>query len=404
MHDVNKGETIILIRYGEIALKGQNRGNFERRLVDNIRNSLPESAKPDIRRKSGRIYVHTPLDADEVLPNLKRVFGIVSMSPTVKVPLEDDKIQEAAVSIARRARGESQKDKFTFKIDARRANKSFHKTSPEINQWLGAQVLESVREISVDVHDPDLRLQVEIRDDAAYLMGRVIPAYGGLPVGSSGKAMILLSGGIDSPVAAWYMMRRGLKTEAIHFHTPPFTGPRAQKKVEDLASTLARYNNGMKLHLYHFTDEQSQIGQNCPQRLSLTVARRTMLRLAAEASKIRNASALVTGESLGQVASQTLENLTATDLTVDMPILRPLLGMDKQDIMHRAKDINTYDISIRPHEDCCTLFVPDNPKTRPSVDEVIEAEKQTELPMPDDLTDKLTTLTFDSLGNMKSWK
>lgn len=365
---------MILVRYGEIGLKGQNRGSFERSLVRNIRRALKRHG-PEVTRTPGRILVEVAQDQETAMRRLRQVFGIVSISPVLRTPLDDDRIAAAALDVAHRARCEAQSEPFTFKIDARRSNKDFHRTSPDINRWLGAHVLQNLDGASVDVHNPSLRLQVEIRRDCAYLTGQVISGYGGLPVGTSGRAAVLLSGGIDSPVAAWYMMKRGLKLEAIHFHTPPFTSPRAQKKVEDLASLLAPYNDGLILHLYRFTDVQNQIGMSCPRRLILTVMRRSMLRIAASLAARRSIPALVTGESLGQVASQTLENMVATDAASPVLILRPLVGMDKEEIVDRARDIGTYETSILPHEDCCSLFVPKHPKTRPSVAEVEAAEE-----------------------------
>ncbi len=391
------GDSIIMVRYGEIGLKGQNRGTFERRLVGNIRRAL-EGLGPEVTRTSGRILVEVARDPEVAMCRLRHVFGIVSISPALRTPLKDESIAAAALEVARSARRETESKTFTFKIDARRSNKDFHLTSPEINQWLGAHVLQNVDGISVDVHHPDLRMQVEIRQEYALLTGRVIRGHGGLPVGTSGRAMLLLSGGIDSPVAAWYMMKRGLKLEAIHFHTPPFTSPRAQKKVEDLAARLARYNDGFTLHLYRFTDVQSEIGMSCPKRLSLTVMRRSMLRIAASLAKSRNMPALVTGESLGQVASQTLENMVATDMASDMLVLRPLLGMDKEEIVERARDMGTYETSILPYEDCCTVFVPKHPKTRPSVAEVEAAEQK--LPTGGASAAEIKTLHFGRNGQI----
>lgn len=375
------GEHVILVRYGEIALKGQNRGVFERRLVSNIRSALPGDLNAEVVREPGRIFVSVRGDLEDALSRLRRIFGIVSLSPVLCTPLHEETMAEAALKVARKARGDhTSREPFTFKIDARRSNKDFHLTSPEINQWLGAHVLRNLDDISVDVHRPTLMLQVEIRADQALFSGRVIPGPGGLPVGTSGRGLLLLSGGIDSPVAGWYMMKRGMKIEAVHFHTPPFTGPRAQRKVEDLASLLAPYNQGLNLHLYRFTDVQEAINARCPSRLILTVMRRAMLRLAQELAEARGIPALITGESMGQVASQTLENLAATDQATSIPILRPLLGLDKEEIIARARKIGTYETSILPHEDCCSLFVPKHPKTRPSLEEVLSAEASLDLP------------------------
>ncbi len=391
------GEHIILVRYGEIALKGQNRGVFERRLVSNIRNALPENLRADVSREQGRIFVTLRGDLDDALSRLRRIFGIVSVSPVMQTPLHEEAMAEAALEVAHKAKAShTSREPFTFKIDARRSNKDFHKTSPEINQWLGAHVLRNLDDISVDVHSPILRLQVEVRTDRALFTGTTIRGPGGLPVGTSGRGLLLLSGGIDSPVAGWYMMKRGMKVEAVHFHTPPFTGPRAQRKVEDLASLLAPYNQGLNLHLYRFTDTQEAINARCPSRITLTVMRRAMLRLAGELAGEREIPALITGESLGQVASQTLENMAATDEAVRMPILRPLVGLDKEEIIDRAREIGTYETSILPHEDCCSLFVPKHPKTRPSLEEVVSAEASLDLP---EERGEIITRSYDAHGN-----
>jgi tRNA uracil 4-sulfurtransferase len=388
---------MILVRYGEIGLKGQNRGSFERSLVRNIRRAL-EDLRPEVTRTSGRILVEVDGDQETAMDRLRKVLGIVSVSPVVRTSLDDERIAAATLEVARGRQHGAECAPFTFKIDARRSNKSFHRTSPEINRWLGAHVLRNLDGASVDVHNPDLRIQVEIRRENAFVTGRVIPGCGGLPVGTSGRAIVLLSGGIDSPVAAWYMMKRGLKLEAIHFHTPPFTGPRAQKKVEELASLLAPYNDGITLHLCRFTDVQNQITASCPERLILTIMRRSMLRIAAALAEGRNISALVTGESLGQVASQTLENMIAIDAASPILVLRPLLGMDKDEIVDRARDIGTYETSILPHEDCCSIFVPRHPKTRPSVAEVEAAESG--LSDAETSAIEMTTLQFSQRGRL----
>ena len=394
---------LILVRFGEIALKGQNRGKFERQLVDNLRGVLEGKFSAEVRRSQGRIFVYLN-DNDNIanaINRVRRVFGVVSVSPARRVQLDDEAIAESAKSLARRAQKRYQDDgrhaPFTFKISARRANKEFHKTSPEINHWLGAEVLHNLSDIEVDVHEPDLNLQVEIRSNYAYLMGEVIDGPGGLPVGSSGTALSLLSGGIDSPAACWYMMKRGLRVEAIHFYTPPYTGPRSHEKVKELCGQLAKWGNGLTLHMYHFTKIQQHINKHCPERLILTVMRRMMLRASEKVAEMIHAPVLITGESLGQVASQTLENMQATEAAVECPLLRPLVGMDKEEIIKRAKYIGTYETSIQPYEDCCTLFVPQHPKTTPSLQEVANAEES--LPIDELLSEhEIETVHFDSHG------
>ncbi len=384
-------DTVILVRYGEIGLKGKNRPVFEARLVDNMKRVLPPHVA--ITKSRGRLFVESPSNEsiESMMDALSRVFGIVSISPAIRVPLQRHAIAEETLNIAQHFQNNNNRDAFSFKIRARRANKQFPLTSPEINDWLGDEVRQSLKGASVDLEDPDLLLQVEIRQDSAYLTGETIPGPGGLPVGVSGTGLLLLSGGIDSPVAGWQMMKRGLQVEAIHFHTPPFTGPRARQKTEDLANLLAQWGNGLILHLAHFTAISQAIIEYCPRRLHLTIMRRMMVRLAERIALVRDIGTLITGESLGQVASQTLPNLTATShASRTLPILRPLVGFDKEEIVDRARLIGTYPISILPYQDCCTLFVPDDPKTLPSLEEVNRAER--DLPIEQLIDDSLPHL------------
>ncbi len=392
----------VLIRYGEIGLKGKNRAVFENLLMDNLRSSISRDAVSDVRRARGRIFVDLAEGAntEAALDALARTFGVVSISPVKVVPLEDFEIEAAATNTMRETVDDLPTGtRPTFKVQARRANKDYERTSPEINSWLGAVILESVEDLSVDVHDPDIRLAVEIRSDAAYVSARVIPGPGGLPVGSSGRGLLLMSGGIDSPVAGWQLMKRGLSVEALHFHTPPFTGPRARRKVEELASILAPWGVGFTLHLCHFTEAAIALRENTPRRLHLTIMRRMMLRLASAVARTRDIPVLITGESLGQVASQTLENLVAIDDAASVPVFRPLIGADKQEIMQKARYIDTYETSIQPHEDCCSIFVPSDPKTTPALKAVREGEAQLPHQFLTDEPPEVETLHFGPDGS-----
>ncbi len=394
----------ILVRYGEIGLKGKNRALFENRLMDNLRAVIPREGIGQVRKDRGRIFVDPAPDADTegLLSQIARTFGVVSTSPARVVALEEDTIERAILSEARRAlHARPNQSSLTFKVETRRPNKGYPYTSPQINAWLGAVVLRDLGDVfSVDVHAPDVLLQVEIRNHAAYIMGHTVRGPGGLPVGSSGRALLLMSGGIDSPVAAWQMMKRGLSIEAIHFYTPPFTGPRARRKVEDLAAALAPWGAGFTLHLCHFTDPAVTLHERCPRRLHLTIMRRMMLRQASALARHLGLGALVTGDSLGQVASQTLENIVATDDASRVPVLRPLIGLDKEEIMDRARVADTYDISILPHEDCCTVFVPSDPKTMPSLQQVLDGERNLPEHLLGETVQEVETLVFGPDGTM----
>ncbi len=400
---IHPGEETILVRYGEIGLKGKNRALFENRLMNNLGAAAPRGSVARIHRRQGRLYVDLLPDADseDAIAHMSRVFGVVSLSPALVTPLEDAAMERAAISAAREAVASLETSAAispSFKVEARRANKGYAKTSPEINTWLGGVILDAVSGLSVDVHEPDIRIVVEIRSDAAYVLGRTIRGPGGLPVGSAGRGLALMSGGIDSPVAAWQLMKRGLSVEAIHFHTPPFTGPRARRKVEELGSILAPWGIGFTLHMCHFTEAATAIRENCPRRLHLTIMRRIMLRQASALAQSRGIPVLLTGDSLGQVASQTLENLVATDDAATIPVLRPLIGLDKEEIMQRSREIGSYETSILPHEDCCSVFVPSDPQTTPSIEKVRSAESA----LPDfllgDAPPRVDTLVFDQSG------
>lgn len=364
-------ENCILVRYGELALKGKNRSDFEDRLIRNIREALASFSGIQVKKTFGRIFVELgDEDPKPVVKRLKDVFGIVGISPARRIPAEIKEIEKAVLALVQEAAPR------TFKVVAKRVNTSFPMGSQEINRHLGGFILKNVPGIKVDVHNPELTLHVEVRGQKAYVYGNDQAGLGGLPVGASGRVMLLLSGGIDSPVAGYLALKRGVELEAIHFHSYPFTSERAQQKVEDLGKILTRYGGKIRLHLVPFTEIQTEISQKCLDSYSITIMRRMMLRIAEKISEKQGALALVTGESLGQVASQTLESMRVINEVTKMPILRPLVGMDKQEIMVLAKQIGTYETSILPYEDCCTVFLPRNPKTRPNPTVTVKNESQ----------------------------
>ncbi|NLJ34002.1 MAG: tRNA 4-thiouridine(8) synthase ThiI [Firmicutes bacterium] len=362
---------LILVRFGELGLKGKNRLYFQNILLNRIREALAPLGGCRCHRTHGRIFVEVPGDLSQALSRLEKVFGIVSLSPARRLPLNLAHIKEEALSQLDLARQEGGGN--TFKVEARRANKSFAYNSLEINRLVGAHLLQNTKGLSVDVHEPDIRVVVEIRREA-YVYARMLPGPGGLPVGTGGRAVLLLSGGIDSPVAGWLTMKRGVNILPVYFHSPPFTGERAKGKVVDLCRVLAAYGGQLPLHVVHFTQIQKALSLHCPEELGTILMRRMMMRLAQELAHRQGAQALVTGESIGQVASQTLEGLRATDAVVDLPVFRPLIGLDKVEIIELAQRIDTYKTSILPYDDCCTLFVPRRPATRPRLKQVAAAE------------------------------
>ncbi|NLZ39630.1 MAG: tRNA 4-thiouridine(8) synthase ThiI [Firmicutes bacterium] len=364
-------KALYLVRYGEIGLKGKNRKQFENQLTANIRRALQDVAECQVEQRHARNFV-TVLDGDPaaVEARLQQVFGIVSISPAAVAELDLEKIKEvAAAEFSKVARAG-----LRFKVETKRANKQFPLPSPEVSAKVGAYLLRNFPGIIVDVHEPDAVLDVEIREEQAYIYTRRIPGPGGLPVGVAGKGVLLLSGGIDSPVAGWLSMKRGVTVEALHFHSFPFTSERAKEKVIDLCRQLAAFGGSIRLHIAHFTEIQKELRQKTPERLSITLMRRMMFRIAEQLADRRKALALITGESLGQVASQTMESINVIERVTSIPVLRPLIGMDKEEIMILSRRIGTYSISIRPYEDCCTIFLPEFPATRPRLKDVEAAE------------------------------
>jgi thiamine biosynthesis protein ThiI len=353
---------VILIRYGELALKGKNRDLFEEALMRSVKSILRSFFKVKVRRNYGRMYVElNGEDAQAVMERLQRVFGISSFSPTIQVEQDEEVIKQKALELVQQLQPHPR----TFRVETRRADKRFPKTSMEMSRVVGTHILRNLPEIKVDVHTPEVVVNVEIRVEGTFISCETIPGPGGLPVGVSGKVLLLLSGGIDSPVAGWMMMKRGVTLEAIHFHSYPFTSERSLEKVRDLAHKLTRWGGTVRLHVVPFTEIQTAIREKCPEDYLITIMRRFMMRISQQIAEKTGALALATGESLGQVASQTLESMNTINSVVSIPILRPLIGMDKTEITEISRRIDTYELSILPYEDCCTIFTPKNPVTRP---------------------------------------
>lgn len=367
-------KNIFIVRCGEVALKGMNKPYFEKTLAERIRRNLKDYDGVEVKRHEGLIFVRSPkeLNSEEIIRQVSRVFGVSSISPAVEAPSDLDAIGETAVEFMKqqiRERGIR-----TFKVEAKRADKTFPVKSPEIARIIGASVLIGCKVLKVDVHEPDCKLFVDLRRDRTYLYDEKIQGFGGLPLGTNGKGLVLLSGGIDSPVAAWMMAKRGMVIEALHFHSYPYTSPRAQQKVEELAGIVASYCGRMKIHVINLLPIQEQIVQNCPEEETTILVRRFMMRIGEKIARRSGCMMLITGENLGQVASQTAEALVVTDACVQMPVMRPLIAMDKVDIMDKAMEIGTYEKSIEPYEDCCTVFLPKHPSTKPRLAQIEASE------------------------------
>lgn len=369
-------EIVILARMGEITLKGLNRGKFEKRLTENIRRRLKPLGSFRVIQTQSRIIIEPQtegLDLDEAMRVLTNVFGLVSVSPAWRFNGTMDDLLAQSVAFAKTLI--SPDEVLSFKVETRRRNKQFPLTSPQISSQVGAAVLTAFPgRLRVDVHNPDFTIYIEVDRDF-FLYGRIIPCRRGLPVGTAGKGLLLLSGGIDSPVAGYMMASRGMELEAVYFHAFPYTSDRAKEKAVELSSILSTYTGRMTLHVAHFTDAQIALRDHCPPDLLTISTRRLMMRVASKLAPKRDCKVLITGESLGQVASQTLEALCTTDAVSDLPVFRPLIGLDKQNIITVAKDIGTYETSIQPYEDCCSLFVAKHPKTHPSLDDANRAEE-----------------------------
>ncbi len=364
---------LILLRYGELGLKGHNRSFFIKKLKENIRRML--KSRGELSSAHGRLFFHPEGDEEEAVKILQRVFGLVGASPAREVELDMEDIAGAAADlISKLDLGE----KTTFKVETKRANKSFYLNSMEISRDIGAQLLKRFPGLKVDVHQPELRVRVEIRRKAfVYLADN--PGPGGLPVGTGGRGILLLSGGIDSPVAGWMMLKRGIDVLPLHFFSPPYTNERSLEKVKELVEVLGKWGLKRSLYNINFTPIQEELIQKVPGDYLTIIMRRTMIRLANRLAEKQGDKCIITGESLGQVASQTIESLHSTDVLAEVPVLRPLIGLDKQEIISRAQEIGSYDISIQPYEDCCQVFVPTHPVTRPVLSDIEEIEEDLEL-------------------------
>ena len=365
-----------LIKYAEIGIKGKNRYLFEDALLKQIRFALKDAeGEFSVRKESGRVYVEalSAFDFDEVVERLSRVFGIAGICPMVQ--FDDNGFEDLKARVLDYIGKVHPEGGFTFKVQTKRANKRFPMESGQVSAALGEAILEAYPTLSVDVHEPDVYFYVELRD-RINLYSRVLPGPGGLPVGTSGRAMLLLSGGIDSPVAGWMIAKRGVKIDAVYFHAPPYTSERAKEKVVELARLVSRYAGPMDLHVVNFTDIQLYIYDQCPHEELTIIMRRYMMRIAETIAKEAGALGLITGESIGQVASQTLPSLACTNEVCELPVYRPVIGFDKQDIVDIALKIDTFDTSIQPFEDCCTIFVAKHPVTKPNVKIIRRSEER----------------------------
>jgi len=381
--------TAFLIKYAEIGVKGKNRYLFEEALVKQIKNALKRcEGRFEVTRTPGRVYVEalSEFDFDETVDNLKTVFGISGICPVVHV--EDEGFEKLGRDIVKYMDDVYPEKNFTFKVQTRRSRKNYPMNSMELNAELGGVILDAFPQLAVDVHKPDVLLNVEIREKI-YIYSETIPGPGGMPVGSNGKAMLLLSGGIDSPVAGYMIAKRGVKIDAVYFHAPPYTSDRAKQKVVDLAKLVSRYAGPIYLHVINFTDIQLYIYEKCPHDELTIIMRRYMMKIAEEIAKNTECLGLITGESIGQVASQTVQSLSVTNEVCTLPVFRPLIGFDKMEIVDVSEKIGTYETSILPYEDCCTIFVAKHPVTKPNLN-IIKRHEQ-------NLTEKIDELVRTAL-------
>ena len=364
---------VILVKYGEIALKGENKSTFEDMLLKNIKRRLKKIGKFEYSRRQSTVYIE-PLDGadiDEAVCSLEKVFGIGAIQRCAVFPKDFRAVVDSLGEYLADALGNAK----TFKIEAKRSDKTFPMRSPDIQQQLGDAVLDAFPHLGVDVHEPEITVRLEIRDNGAYLSAKRIIGQGGMPVGSSGKALLMLSGGIDSPVAGYMMAKRGLVVDCIHYVSPPYTSDRARLKVEKLCEEMTEYCGDIIFYCVPFTEIQEALRDNCPEQYFTVLMRRLMVKIANKICARDGYGAIITGESLAQVASQTLKALNCTNAAAELPIFRPVIGMDKIEITEISRKIGTYETSIMPYEDCCTVFSPKHPRTRPKIEEILEAEK-----------------------------
>lgn len=390
----------LLVRYGELTLKGTNRKMFVNQLKDNVKRALIPLSGYHVKGKRDRMYIELSPEADinEIIQRLSKVYGIKSISPVIKIDKNEEKINQSAIQLSQDFEKGS-----TFKVDVKRVDKSFRLDTYELQRQVGGAILKENNNITVNVKNPDYEIKIEVRMDAIYIYEKVIAGAGGLPVGTGGKTLLMLSGGIDSPVAGIEVMKRGVTVEAIHFHSPPFTSEKAKDKVIELTRILAERVGPIKLHLVPFTEIQKQINKVVHPRYTMTSTRRMMMRISDKVVHQINANAIVNGENLGQVASQTLKSMYAINHVTATPVLRPLLTLDKEDIIKKAKELGTFETSIQPYEDCCTIFTPKNPVTEPDFDKVIKYESVFNFDeMIENAVENIETLTIDQ--NYKSAK
>ena len=385
---------LLLVRYGELGLKGKNKYKFINTLRGNMSRALAGLEDTTVKNGWGRLWVETDAPK-EALERLRMVFGIFSLSPVLRVEKSIEAMSEAALQtlLAALPQGGS------FKVETRRADKTFPLTSPEISRQVASLMFDCLDERYVaDMHDPERTVWLELREEGAFVYGEVLEGAGGLPVGTGGKALLLLSGGIDSPVAGWRLLKRGVSLEAVHFHSFPFTSEQSKEKVITLCRLLARWQGApIKLHVVHFTEIQKAIRRECDEEYGITLMRRMMFRLAERLARQRRALALITGESVGQVASQTLESIAAINDVVRIPVLRPLIGLDKAEIVKIAQRIGSFETSILPYEDCCTIFLPPHPKIRPRIAEAQRLEQALDVKsLLEEALAKTEILTVDS--------
>lgn len=367
---------ILIAKYGEIGVKGKNRYIFENKLIRNIRNMLKPMGKFNVYKEYGRIYIDVDdSNYEAVIEEVRKVFGVVGVCPAIKRDQDYDLLKETALYMLKERVAQGAK---TFKIASKRGDKSFRLTSQEMSIDIGGYVLSKLNnpDIRVDVRNPEVTITCEYRKEHILVYTDAVAAYGGLPLGTNGKAITLLSGGIDSPVASWLVAKRGVDIEAVHFHSYPFTNERSQEKVRDLARILSKYCGPIKLHMVNILDIQKAIAEKCNEEETTILSRRFMMRIAEEIGKSRYCDSLITGESIGQVASQTMQGIVCTNAAVSLPIFRPLIAMDKVDIIKLAEEIGTYDTSIIPETDCCALFSPKKPVTKPRLERIEKSESK----------------------------
>ena len=387
-----------LIKYAEIGTKGKNRFLFEDALIKQIKHALrPVEGKFIISKESGRIYMDAQgeYDYDEVIAALKRVFGIAWICPMFQIEKTD--FEEIKKDVASYVDQVYEDKNFTFKVDAKRVDKKYPVSSEQMNRDLGEVILDTFPETKVDVHHPDVLLKVEVRK-LVNIYSVMIPGPGGMPVGTNGKAMLLLSGGIDSPVAGYMIAKRGVMIDAVYFHAPPYTSERAKQKVVDLAKLVSRYSGPINLHVVNFTDIQLYIYEQCPHEELTIIMRRYMMKIAESIAKETGSLALITGESIGQVASQTVQSLAATNEVCTMPVFRPVIGFDKQEIVDISEKIGTYETSIQPYEDCCTIFVAKHPVTKPNIKVIHKSEENLA-----EKIDELVKTALETVEVIKCW-